>query len=219
MFSDEMSSSATVLILLSPCVSINFFFWTPFSFFSDFCTYQVHLSVFWALNRLCHLPYFFEFLIFVYFWMLWILVTVNKVKHIALHGLHASQITSTTLVTQNLFRVTNEIGWILVSRFLGNNSLEELLAVRRKKRLERKGVEKKQTRTATAKLFALHTNATRIVIITFLKFSKFTGNLLAMSSDITSFWSKEKNAYKIVQLNPILVFESKYILEVTCWRG
>ena len=32
MFSDEMSSSATVALILSPCVSINFFFWTSFSF-------------------------------------------------------------------------------------------------------------------------------------------------------------------------------------------
>ena len=219
MFCDETSSSATVLILLSPCVSVNFFLEHLFHFSQTLVLIEsIYLSFEpWIFCVTFHL--FFEFLIFVYFWMLWILVTVNKVKHIALHGLHASQITSTTLVTQNLFRVTNEIGWILVSRFLGNNSLEELLAVRRKKRLERKGVEKKQTRTAIAKLFALHTNATRIVITTFLKLSKYTGNLLAVSSDITSFWPKEKNAYKIVQLNPILVFESKYSLEVTCWRG
>ena len=32
-FSDETSSSATVLILLSNCVSINFFFGTPFTLF------------------------------------------------------------------------------------------------------------------------------------------------------------------------------------------
>ena len=76
-----------------------------------------------------------------------------------------------------------------------------------------------RTRMAIAKLFALHINSTRIVTITFLKFLKLTGNLLVMSSDITSFWSKEKYAKKIVQLNPILVFESKYLLKVTCCRG
>ena len=70
-----------------------------FHFSSDFCTYQVDFSVFWALNLLYHLPFFFEFLIFVYFQMLWMLVTVNKVKHMALRS-HASQITSTTLLTQ-----------------------------------------------------------------------------------------------------------------------
>ena len=72
------------------------------------------------------------------------LVTVNKVKHMAFHGSYASQITfSKVLVTRTLFRVSNEIGPILVSRFLGNNSLRQLLAIRLKKRVERKGVEKK----------------------------------------------------------------------------
>ena len=83
---------------------------------------------------------------------------------------------------------------------------------------EKKRSRKKKTRTAIAKLFALHINSTRIVIITFLKFLKLTGKLLVMPSDITRFWSKEKYAKKIVQLKPILVFESKYLLKVTCPR-
>ena len=73
------------------------------------------------------------------------LVTVNKIKHMAFHGSHASQITSSEiLVTQTIFCVSNEIGPILFSRFLGNNSLKELLAVGPKKRAERKGVEKRK---------------------------------------------------------------------------
>ena len=92
---------------------------------------------------------------------------------------------SKTLVTQTLFRVANEIDPILVSRFLGNNSLTELLAVSPKKASGKKRSRKK-TRTAIAKLFASHTNSTRIVIITFSKFFKLTGNLLVMPSDITS---------------------------------
>ena len=73
------------------------------------------------------------------------LVTMNKINHMALHGSHASQITSSKiLVTQTLFRVSNEIGPILFSRFLGNNSLKELLAVGPKIRVERKGVEKRK---------------------------------------------------------------------------
>ena len=113
------------------------------------------------------------------------LVTINKVKHMTLHGSHASQITSSkTLVTQTLFRVANEIDTILVSRFLGNNSLTELLAVSPKKASGKKRSRKK-TRTAIAKLFASHTDSTRIVI-TFSKFFKLTGNLLVMPSDITS---------------------------------
>ena len=63
------------------------------------------------------------------------LITVNKIKHMALYGSHASQ---------TLFRVSNEKGPILFSRLLGNNSLKELLAVGPKKRAERKGVEKRK---------------------------------------------------------------------------
>ena len=148
------------------------------------------------------------------------LVTVNKIKHMALHGSQPSQITSSKiLVMQTLFRVSNEIGLILFSCFLGNNSLKELLAVSwSKKASGKEKSRKKKNRTTIAKLFALHINSTRIVIITFLKFLKLTGKLLVMPSDITRFWSKEKYAKKIVQLKPILVFESKYLLKVTCPR-
>ena len=89
--------------------------------------------------------FFFECLIFVYFSMLWMLVIVNEIKLMALHGSHTSQITSSKiLVTQTLFRVSNEIGPILFSRFLGNNSLKKLSAVGPKKRAERKRVEKRK---------------------------------------------------------------------------
>ena len=97
-----------------------------FYFSSDFYTYQVDFSVFWALNSwiFCVTSRLvFEFLIFAIFWMLWMLVILNKVKHMALHDTHALQITSwKTLFTQNFFRVFNEIGPILVTRFLGNKS-------------------------------------------------------------------------------------------------
>ena len=46
---------------------------------------------------------------------------------------------------------------------------------------------KKKTRMAIAKVFALHINSPRIVIITHLEFLKLIGNLLIISSDITSF--------------------------------
>ena len=63
----------------------------------------------------------------------------------ALHGSHALQLLSSEiLVTQTLFRVSNEIGPILFSRFLGNNSLKELLAVGPKIRVERKRIEKRK---------------------------------------------------------------------------
>ena len=219
MFSDETSSSATVAILLSPCVSINFFFWTSFSFFfrlfylsSQFLSFEP-----WIFCVTFHL--IFKFLIFVYFPMLWMLVIVNKVKYMALHRWHASQITSSKILfTQSLFRVSNEISPIFVSHFLGNNLLRELLAVRPKKQAKRKGVGKNLERQLQS-FFALYINSTKIAIITFLKFLKLTIKFLLMSNDITSFWSKENYAKKIVQLNQILVFESKYLLKVTCYRS
>ena len=41
---------------------------------------------------------------------------------------------------------------------------------------------KKKTRTAIVKLFALHINSARILIITFLKFLKLNGYLLELSN-------------------------------------
>ena len=70
-----------------------------------------------------------------------------------------------------------------------------------------------RTRMAIAKLFALHLNSTRIVTITFLKFLKLTGNLLL------KFLIKREICQKIVQLNPILIAESEYLLKVTYCRS
>ena len=81
------------------CVSINFFFWTPFSFFVRLLYLSSWFLCLLSIESSVSPSFFFEFLIFVYFQMLWMLVTVNKVKHMALRS-HASQITSTTLLTQ-----------------------------------------------------------------------------------------------------------------------
>ena len=54
-----------------------------------FSTYQLDFSVFWLLNSwiFCVAFHSFsEFLIFVTFRMLWMLVAVNKLKRMALHG-------------------------------------------------------------------------------------------------------------------------------------
>ena len=82
-FSDNVTGfSATILVLLSHFVSINFFFWR--SFFSFFfppglfhlSAWFLSLSLFWhvwalhsleSLNLLCHLPFFFFFWIPVFF--------------------------------------------------------------------------------------------------------------------------------------------------------
>ena len=90
-----------------------------FSFSSDFTTYQFYFTVFCALNSwiFCVTFHFVPgFFIFVTFGMLWILVTVNKVKHKP----HTSQITSSTIATQTFFSVSNKIRPTLVTRFLGN---------------------------------------------------------------------------------------------------
>ena len=103
-FSDNVTSfSATILVLLSHFVSINFFFWRSFfSFFFplDFFTYQLDFSLSlsfdmfepctvlnpWIFCVTFRFFSFFEFLFFLgTFWMLWLLVTVNKLKHKVCH--------------------------------------------------------------------------------------------------------------------------------------
>ena len=78
---------------LSNSVWINFFYWTPFLFFSsNFLIYQLDFSVVWPIwalrslvssDNLLSVTSFYhvsEFLCFLRFWMLWMLVAVNKVK-------------------------------------------------------------------------------------------------------------------------------------------
>ena len=107
-FSDNVTSfSATILVLLSHFVSINFFFWRSFfsffflffSFSLDFFTYQLDFCLSFDMFEPCTVlnPWifcvtfrffsFFEFLFFFFctFWMLWLLVTVNKLKHKVCH--------------------------------------------------------------------------------------------------------------------------------------
>ena len=82
----EISSSATVSILLSHHLSINSFFWTPFLFLQsftnqlDFCLLAclIHAQA-WIFSFIVHLVC--EFLFLVLFWVLWKLVTVKKLKH------------------------------------------------------------------------------------------------------------------------------------------
>ena len=118
-FPDETSPSATVLTIIPRCVLISYFFWTPFLFFS---------FAFWDLNSwiFCATFHFSsEFLIFATFWMLWMLVAMNKVKHMILHESHVLQMTSLKpLVTQTFFSVSSEMDPILVTLFLDNKSLK-----------------------------------------------------------------------------------------------
>ena len=59
----------------------NFFF----SFSLDNFAYQLNFSVFWALNPLSPSIFISTFLFSVLFWMLRVLVTVNKLKRMAYH--------------------------------------------------------------------------------------------------------------------------------------
>ena len=104
--------------VLSHYVSLSFFLLNTFSFSWDFSTYQLNFSVFWAWSSwiFCVTFHFVsEFLTLVIFRMLWMLVTVNKVKHVALHGSHVLQITSWKTVVQTFFDVSNEKSPILIT--------------------------------------------------------------------------------------------------------
>ena len=139
-------------ILLSHSILINFFFWTPFPFF--FLRRFYLLTQFLSFN-LYLLSSSDLWLFLVFFRILWMLVTVNKLKHMwfkACHLPHASRITTLkTIFTQTSFSVSTEIGLILVTRFLAKrmikSSQKRVLAVhpktatrsktrRRKKQLE-----------------------------------------------------------------------------------
>ena len=79
-----------------------------FSFSSDFSTSQLHFFFFfWSLNFLSCTSKLTCFRISVLFWMLWMLVTVNKPCHVP----HASQITTSgTIFTEIFLGVSKE--WI-----------------------------------------------------------------------------------------------------------
>ena len=91
--------------LLSHYVSINFIFWTPFFIFLQ--TILFYLSAWFICLLTClsflqswifcitfcfvsNFLFFFYFFFFVLFQMLWMLVTVNKIRYMACHGLHGS---------------------------------------------------------------------------------------------------------------------------------
>ena len=89
--------------LLSHYVSINFIFWTPFFIFLQtillinliYLPFDLFESS-TVLNLLRHLLFCFQlsflflFFFFVLFQMLWMLVTVNKIRYMTCHGLHGS---------------------------------------------------------------------------------------------------------------------------------
>ena len=87
--------------------------------------YQLHFFVFWALSSWIFNVIFdlvSKFLFVLIFWIEWMLVTANKVKHMAQHCLHASQMPPwKTLVAQNFNSVSNKIKPTLVTRIVRKN--------------------------------------------------------------------------------------------------
>ena len=98
-------------------------------------------------------------LFLVLFWMLWMLVTVHKLCHVP----HASRITTCgTIFTERHFNVSKE--WVrswshattyhktFIKKLFGGTS----------RKSDEKGIKKKKTRMAIAKLFALNANAVNV---------------------------------------------------------
>ena len=140
---------------------INFFFGTSFffSFSSDFFTYQLDFSLFWPFifcNLLDNLFQSFS-LFLVLFWMLRMLVTVNKPCHVP----HLSWIITWGTNYRKIFLgVSKEWtrSWSYVSLITNFKKLpKKLLTVRPENWMRRK--KRKKSIMAIAKLFALKANA------------------------------------------------------------
>ena len=113
---------------------------------------------------ICSVPNLFSnfWLFLVLFWMLWRLVTVNKLCHVP----HASRITTwETVFTKIFFAVSKEWvrSWSHASKVTNLKTLaKKLLAVPPKIAL---GIRKRErTRIAIPKRFALHANAEKVVL-------------------------------------------------------
>ena len=120
-FPDKICSLTTGLILLSHGASINFFIWRSF-FSSDFFIYQLDFSVVWTMNILSSCIFFPSLLFHFLFWMLWMLFSVDKLKNMACHGPHTSQMTFNRIIVMKfLFSVSNEESLALVTHILSNN--------------------------------------------------------------------------------------------------
>ena len=131
-----------------------------FSFSSDFSAYQFDCSLFWSLNLLSCASYlanlFPNFWLFLEsFWLLWLLVTVNKPCHVP----HALRVTTWgTIFTETPFGVSKEwvISWSHVSVVTNLDTFpKKFLAVRPKTAI---GIRKRKKIMEITKRFALHAN-------------------------------------------------------------
>ena len=88
---------------------INFFFWASFLWFFSRLLYLLTRFLWFLelkqLNLLITFHLVSRFLFLEFLWMLWMLVTVNKLKHMSFHGSHTSQITTFKVYTYpNIFQ-------------------------------------------------------------------------------------------------------------------
>ena len=107
-FSNRINKNSTL------CINQLFLLGTFYFIFLQTFLLIDSVSDFWDLNSWIFCATFYlssKFLIFATFWMLWMLVIMNEVKHMILHGSHVWQMKSLKpLVTQTF--LVSLVKWI-----------------------------------------------------------------------------------------------------------
>ena len=119
----DMFFSNSINITFTWC--INLFIWITYLFFFFFFR-PFYLSTwflcFLSLESSVTFHLVSMFTAFVLFWMLSMLVIMNKLKHIKCHGPHTSHITTTGIfAAEFFFSLSNDKSLILVTQMLTNN--------------------------------------------------------------------------------------------------
>ena len=145
--SDDTSTSATGLVLLSHCVSLSFFLWIPFPFIKTFLLINKMYLSFEAWTVECHLP---SCLVFPNLWFLlfygiaWATYITNNILK--------------RLVMQTFVDVPSIPSWSHASWVMNDKIfIKKLLTVYVQKHWQEGEIEKR--RMAVSKLFGLHVNA------------------------------------------------------------
>ena len=104
----DKSFSNSINITFILCSSFNFFFWNLFFFWRLFYLsirflYFLRFEQFKLLFRLSSCSVFPNFWFLLVSWMLWMLFTVNKKKHMAWHGSHAWRLTYWKALVKQIF--------------------------------------------------------------------------------------------------------------------
>ena len=120
---DTSTRNDIVNITVSWCINHFFFPVSFFSFLADSFTYKLDFYIFWAFNFLLFSILSWSLWLFlVPLQMLWMLVTVNKLKRITCLESHVSQITTWVMfLTQIYSSVFSEISLMQITHVLGNN--------------------------------------------------------------------------------------------------